>query len=280
MNKAQLIDVLAQNLGTDRRHATVALDAFLDTIVRAVQKGDSVTITGFGLFEQRRQAARVSRNPRTGETVKRRPTYVPAFRPGRQFKAVIAGEQPLPADGLAIRRGVGGADEEEVITPTVTAHVGRSPDSPEVQDALAAIDEIARPRRTIPQQSLTTAQNKVIEQHAVNLVRKYFEDQLHFTTADVGTEESYDVRAVKADQVLKIEVKGTTSDGSQIVLTYNEVELHKVEHPNNALAVVKHIILDRTGPNASGGELHLVMPWAVEQERLRPIAYRYQLGKR
>jgi len=62
------------------------------------------------------------------------------------------------------------------------------------------------------------------------------------------------------------------------VLTYNEVELHQAEHPNNALAVVKHVVLDRTGPTARGGELHLIMPWKVEQDRLRPIAYRYQFG--
>ncbi len=70
MNKAELIDVLTQKLGSDRRQATAAVENVVDTIVRAVHKGDSVTITGFGVFEQRRRAARVARNPRTGETVK------------------------------------------------------------------------------------------------------------------------------------------------------------------------------------------------------------------
>jgi hypothetical protein len=53
MNKAELIDVLEQKLGTDRRQATDALEYFVDTIVRAVQRGSSVNITGFGVFEQR-----------------------------------------------------------------------------------------------------------------------------------------------------------------------------------------------------------------------------------
>src|SRR5436309_1464061 len=66
MNKAELIDVLTQKLGSDRRQATAAVENVVDTIVRAVHKGDSVTITGFGVFEQRRRAARVARNPRTG----------------------------------------------------------------------------------------------------------------------------------------------------------------------------------------------------------------------
>lgn len=105
MNKAELIDVLTEKLGTDRRTATAAVEHVVDTIVRAVHKGQSVTITGFGVFEQRKRAARVARNPRTGETVKVKPTSVPAFRPGAQFKAVIAGKQKLTASGPAVKRG-------------------------------------------------------------------------------------------------------------------------------------------------------------------------------
>src|SRR3954463_9662229 len=106
MNKAELIDVLTEKLGSDRRQATAAVENVVDTIVRAVHKGDSVTITGFGGFEKRRRAARVARNPRTGETVKVKPTSVPAFRPGAQFKAVVSGAQKLPAEGHAAQRGV------------------------------------------------------------------------------------------------------------------------------------------------------------------------------
>jgi DNA-binding protein HU-beta len=106
MNKAELIDELTRKLNTDRRQATDAVENVVDTIVRAVHKGDSVTITGFGVFEQRRRAARVARNPRTGETVKVKPTSVPAFRPGAQFKAVVSGAQRLPAEGPAVKRGV------------------------------------------------------------------------------------------------------------------------------------------------------------------------------
>src|ERR1700753_3214941 len=109
MNKAELIDVLTEKLGSDRRSATAAVENVVDTIVRAVHKGDSVTITGFGVFEQRRRAARVARTPRTGETVKVKPTSVPAFRPGAQFKAVVSGAQRLSSDGPAVKRGATGA---------------------------------------------------------------------------------------------------------------------------------------------------------------------------
>ena len=115
MNKAELIDVLTKKLNTDRRTATEAVENIVDTIVRAVHKGDSVTITGFGVFEQRRRAARVARNPRTGETVKVKPTSVPAFRPGAQFKAVVSGAQRLPAEGPAVKRGSGAGGARKAV---------------------------------------------------------------------------------------------------------------------------------------------------------------------
>jgi DNA-binding protein HU-beta len=90
----------------------------VDTIVRAVHKGDSVTITGFGVFEQRRRAARVARNPRTGETVRVKPTSVPAFRPGAQFKAVVSGAQKLPAEGPAVKRGVTAGTARKAVRKT------------------------------------------------------------------------------------------------------------------------------------------------------------------
>ena len=120
MNKAELIEVLTDHLNTDRGTATRAVEHLVDAIVRAVQKGESVTITGFGVFERRRRAARVARNPRTGETVRVKPTSVPAFRPGAQFKAIVSGAQKLPAEGPAVKRGaVGGAVRKAVVKKAV-----------------------------------------------------------------------------------------------------------------------------------------------------------------
>src|SRR6201991_223493 len=129
MNKAELIDVLTEKLGSDRRQATAAVENVVDTIVRAVHKGDSVTITGFGVFEQRRRAARVARNPRTGETVKVKPTSVPAFRPGAQFKAVVSGAQRLPSEGPAVKRGVvaGAAKKAAKKAPAKKAAAKKAP---------------------------------------------------------------------------------------------------------------------------------------------------------
>ncbi|MGE2816181.1 MrcB family domain-containing protein [Mycobacterium heidelbergense] len=152
-------------------------------------------------------------------------------------------------------------------------------DSPEVSDGVAALDAISRPRKIRDRTRLNAAENKVIEQRAVELVRAYFEG-LHYETKDVGSTESYDVKAIKEGQTIKIEVKGTTSDGSDVVLTSNEVGLHEAEYPNNAFAIVRHILLRRNGeqPMATGGELILEMPWKLDPGRLQPIAYRYRTG--
>src|SRR3954454_25249273 len=88
MNKSQLIDALAARLG-DRRTAASAVDGLLSTIVETVKEGESVSLTGFGVFEARARAARVGRNPRTGQTVAVPAATVPAFRPGTGFKAAV-----------------------------------------------------------------------------------------------------------------------------------------------------------------------------------------------
>jgi DNA-binding protein HU-beta len=91
MNKTQLIDALAARIG-DRRTAVNAVEGLLSTIVETVQAGDSVSLTGFGVFEPRARAARVGRNPRTGETVAVPAATVPAFRPGTGFRAAVGGD--------------------------------------------------------------------------------------------------------------------------------------------------------------------------------------------
>src|SRR2546423_9254680 len=94
-NKAQLIEALSERLG-DKKVASEAVDGLVDIIIRTVNKGEKVNITGFGVFEKRARAARTARNPRTGETVRVKKTNVPAFRARTTFKDVISGSKKLP----------------------------------------------------------------------------------------------------------------------------------------------------------------------------------------
>jgi DNA-binding protein HU-beta len=94
MNKSELIDALSGRLG-GKSAASTAVEHVVDTITRAVAKGEKVTITGFGVFEKADRAARTGRNPATGAVVKIKKTSVPKFRPGAEFKAYVAGTKKL-----------------------------------------------------------------------------------------------------------------------------------------------------------------------------------------
>jgi len=91
MNKRDLIDAISGRLG-DKKSATEAVNAVLDTIQDAVAKGDKVAITGFGVFEKSERPARTARNPATGATIEVPKSSVPKFRPGADFKALVNGE--------------------------------------------------------------------------------------------------------------------------------------------------------------------------------------------
>jgi hypothetical protein len=148
-------------------------------------------------------------------------------------------------------------------------------DPPEIADAIDTVEELTRPRRK-SRRRFTPAENKAIELWAVELTRRHFKE-LGYKTEDVGATRSYDVHATKGSEVIKVEVKGTTTGGEAVVLTANEVVLHVAEHTNNALAIVRNIALDRSGeqPSASGGTLDVTMPWERDELKLEPIAYRY-----
>jgi DNA-binding protein HU-beta len=95
VNKAELIDAIAERLEADRRSATNAVEAVLDTITRAVAGGEKVAITGFGVFEKSLRKARTGRNPQTGAVVKIKATAVPKFRAAAPFKEVVSGAKKL-----------------------------------------------------------------------------------------------------------------------------------------------------------------------------------------
>lgn len=82
MNKRDLIDAISGRLG-DKKTATEAVNAVLDTIQLTVAKGDKVSITGFGVFEKQNRPARTARNPATGATIRVPKSSVPKL-PGRR----------------------------------------------------------------------------------------------------------------------------------------------------------------------------------------------------
>lgn len=89
MNKNELITGIADSCDMTKADAARAVDAFTDQVQKALKKGDTVSLVGFGTFSVRKRAARMGRNPRTNETIKIKASKVPAFKPGKALKDAL-----------------------------------------------------------------------------------------------------------------------------------------------------------------------------------------------
>ena len=83
MTKAELVSKIAELAGVTKVQAERGLDALIQAITEAVEKGEAVRLVGFGTFEVVRRAERAGRNPRTGEPLKISEKKVVKFRAGK-----------------------------------------------------------------------------------------------------------------------------------------------------------------------------------------------------
>ena len=88
MNKEDIINEVAKSTCT-KAEAGVAVNAFLEAIKKALKKGNSVTLVGFGTFSVAKRAARTGRNPQTGKPIKIAAKKVPKFTAGKALKASV-----------------------------------------------------------------------------------------------------------------------------------------------------------------------------------------------
>jgi DNA-binding protein HU-beta len=90
MNKAELIDKIAEKADATKKQSDAVLSAAIEVIMDAVSSGEKVTLVGFGTFESRSRKERSGRNPQTGAELKIPATVVPAFSAGKVFKEKVA----------------------------------------------------------------------------------------------------------------------------------------------------------------------------------------------
>ncbi len=89
VNKAELIDAVAEGADISKAAATRAVDTFVETVTNTLKNGDQVTLVGFGTFSVRPRAARQGRNPRTGEPISIPASNNPAFKAGKALKDAV-----------------------------------------------------------------------------------------------------------------------------------------------------------------------------------------------
>ena len=93
MNKPDLIEQVAKEACLQKKVAAAAVDAVLEAVTTTLKKGGEVALIGFGTFGVRKRAARMGKNPRTGQAIKIAATKVPFFRAGKQLKTAVAGKK-------------------------------------------------------------------------------------------------------------------------------------------------------------------------------------------
>ena len=89
MNKGELIDSVAGSAGLSRADAARAVDGVLDSISATLGGGGTVSLVGFGTFRVKHRAARMGRNPRTGEAIQIQASNVPGFKAGKGLKDAV-----------------------------------------------------------------------------------------------------------------------------------------------------------------------------------------------
>lgn len=89
MNKQGLVDVVHQKIGGTKVQAEEVFDSIINTIVETLKKGEEVSVAGFGIFSVKDRAARMARNPKTGEAVQVAASRAAKFRASKALKDAV-----------------------------------------------------------------------------------------------------------------------------------------------------------------------------------------------
>ena len=107
-------------------------------------------------------------------------------------------------------------------------------------------------------------------------VTKSYLVELGYEVTDTSSKHSFDFLAVKGEESIKVEVKGTTAvEVDTVLMSKNEVNLHRREAGQTALAIVAGILLTERGESAraDGGSLEYIYPWDIQLWTVTPLAY-------
>lgn len=89
MTKADIIEIIAQKAHLTKKATTEAIDAFLDEIIRQIDKGEKVVLSGFGTFKVAKVADKKGRNPQTGADLVIKGHRVVRFLVGKTLKRLV-----------------------------------------------------------------------------------------------------------------------------------------------------------------------------------------------
>ena len=199
----------------------------------------------------------------------------------RAYEATTAVSKFYPADAIPDDQTL--ANDAQVAVELLgelyrAQELGRSPasDPPEVIEAKVALAQAARPQADSNAGQgfgLSAAERLLVEAHSMSLALAWLDSNGYQDVRDVHKTHSCDFIATKDGTDHYIEVKGTTAGFGKILLTANEVGLHRSKYPHNALIVVHDVDLHAMRTQAHGGVVKVLAPWNVETTTLRPLSY-------
>ena len=116
-----------------------------------------------------------------------------------------------------------------------------------------------------------------VEAHAMNMATELYSED--WNVEDVHGKEGYDLLCRRGDEVRHVEVKGTTTDGAEVILTPDGVR-HARENKSAALFVLSNVKIEQAEDGtvtATGGIRYLYDPWYLDDGTLTPLGFRYQV---
>lgn len=96
MTKAELIEEVSKVVEMTRKDSEIIVEAIFDSVVRSLKANEKIEIRGFGSFRTRQRQARIGRNPKTGARVEVPSKRIPYFKPSKELKDLVNGDDSLP----------------------------------------------------------------------------------------------------------------------------------------------------------------------------------------
>jgi hypothetical protein len=198
---------------------------------------------------------------------------------------------PLHQKALALRQKVLG--EQHSYAPALAERVRKRievtsliildteiPDNFGVDVDEAVIEALERSQARGQGFLLDSKLRKALEDHAMDTAKRYSEVE-GYKREDYSKSGPFDLLCSRREEALYVEVKGTQTDGSEIILTPGEVEFARGHKGQMALFVLHSIQVGEgdDGFVLSGGERHLIMPWDVDLGTLRPVSFKYSFWR-
>ena len=157
-------------------------------------------------------------------------------------------------------------------------------DQRDVSPGDQAVDEVVAIAKPLHKRNgrqgfgMSAPERRAVEQQAMRLAAEYLVSE-GYKCQDTSATESFDLLATKGGQAIKVEVKGTTSDlCDSILMTRNEVDLHRAEKGSTGLVIVSRIKLlrEETSLSAAGGLVEAMLGWDIDQWASTPIAFQVE----